>query len=148
MGSKIGAAIGLICLLGTAIGCSAITCQEFVSLKDDIWLRWFGVLALNPHESYFWQGMRTASKYCVTYNTQQGQGHERCTNLYIHLFEPNTDHPPVVYYNAKSPDHASTSYGLQVLVLIPRIILFLLMFVFSLLLGLGSIVGAFMTFAS
>ena len=145
IGSIIGQSILVLFVAGLAIGSCVMTYQQLISLKDDIWLHWFGVLAVNPEQGYIWHGVRTASKYCVHYKTPQGQEHEKCTEIPLHFFEPNTDRPLIVHYNPSSPDHASTSWGLQPLVLIERILFVLVSCVFSLLLLGGSIVGAIMT---
>ena len=74
--------------------------QEFNSVKDDIWLSYHGVLARNPHAYYVHHATKyTESHFCVTYETQQGQEHDKCTELYFPFFEPNTDRPLVVHYN-------------------------------------------------
>lgn len=113
-----------ICIAPFIFGLPPFVWSEFNSIKDDIWLPSHGVLARNPdaynihHATHY-----TESHFCVSYETQQGQEHEKCTQLLFPFFEPDTDRPLVVHYNPASPDHASTNWGLHMIV--TRTIVFL-----------------------
>jgi len=98
------------CLIASPIG----VYSEFVSIKDDIWLHWFGVLARNPDAYYIHHRTRySEEEFCISYETVQGQEHHKCTDLLMPFTKPDTNQPLIVHYDPAAPDHASTSWGRQ-----------------------------------
>jgi len=134
IGYAIVVPIAAFCMIAFAWGIY----NDFVSIKDDIWLNSHGVLAHNPDAYYIHRGTKYSfGEFCVRYEAGRGQEHHKCTTVFIDFLGPNEGSPIIVHYDPASPDHASTNWGRQIL--ISRIIFLFFASFLALVLGLSTI---------
>jgi hypothetical protein len=102
----------MMAFFGVAV--NMVSYNDFVSIKDDLWLNSHGTLARNPYLSVH-HGRRGSGSLCAYYDTQQGKSYSKCTELWFPLIFIDEHSPEIVHYNPASPEHISTSWGRQIL---------------------------------
>lgn len=113
-GDYIAKVIVFLMVASFAVAVHVIAYNDFVAIKDDLWLNSHGLLARNG-TLYVYHGRRIESSLCAYYDTQQGKPYSKCIELWFPLVLIDEHSPEVIHYDPASPQHISTSWGRQVL---------------------------------
>jgi hypothetical protein len=113
-GDYVAKVIVFLMMASFGVVVNIVSYNDFVSIKDDLWLNSHGVLARNG-SLYVHHGHRTESSLCAYYDTQQGKAYSKCIELWFPIVLIDEHSPQVIHYDPAAPEHISTSWGRQIL---------------------------------